>query len=352
MSPDDRDYSSGIVLQMTKREYVLSTIKHREGDKVPYCIQISEKAINLYGNKLLQDFNNKEVQDDLKQGNINYKEAINFSIGNYMTLIPAHWWQWDYKNTSPIYKDPESTPDVMPAIIREDTAENFEEYNEHTKWIAEKYQTYIVSLIYGSHFEKANFIRGIENFLADMGNSPEFAKKFLTFIIDLNMEILPKIVKNKYIDAVLLGSDWGTQNDLIMSPQTWNELIMPGEEREYAIIKAAGKHIIIHSCGCILRIIPNLIEMGVDILNPVQSECMDLNLLKETYGSKLTYWGGISTQKTLPYGTPHDVIRETEQVIKLMSRNGGYITCPSQVIQEDVPYENLKALIETVRHYG
>ena len=89
--------------------------------------------------------------------------------------------------------------------------------------------------------------------------------------------------------------------------------------------------------------------MGVDILNPVQPEGMDLAFLKREYGDRLTFWGGISTQTVLPYGTPAEVRKETERVIRLMSDHGGYITCPSQEIQTDVPYENLRALIDTAR---
>lgn len=107
----------------------------------------------------------------------------------------------------------------------------------------------------------------------------------------------------------------------------------------------------VHSCGQILRVMPDLVELGVDILNPVQPECMDLKFLKETYGDNITFWGGISTQRTLPHGIPDDVRRETREVIALMSRNGGYIICSSQEIQTDVPYENLKALIETAKSY-
>ena len=125
-------------------------------------------------------------------------------------------------------------------------------------------------------------------------------------------------------------------------------MIRPGEQQEYDLIKKYGRHVFVHSCGCILRILPDLAEMGVDVLNPVQPECMDLRFLKETYPG-LTYYGGISTQKTLPFGTPADVVRETEETIALMSRNGGYITAPSQEIQTDVPYENLRALIDTAR---
>ena len=120
----------------------------------------------------------------------------------------------------------------------------------------------------------------------------------------------------------------------------------------YDAVKAAGRNLMIHSCGCILRIMQELIDLGVDVLNPVQPECMDLNFLKETYGARLAFWGGISTQRILPYGTPDEVRKETERIITLLGKNGGYITCPSQHIQTDVPYENLKAMIETARYYG
>lgn len=136
-----------------------------------------------------------------------------------------------------------------------------------------------------------------------------------------------------------------------MSPTSWREMIKPGEKREYDLIKSYGKKVMVHSCGCILRIMPEIVELGVDILNPVQPECMDLKFLKETYGKDITFWGGISTQRTLPYGTPEDVRKETQEVIELLSENGGYITCSSQEIQTDVPYENLKALIETAKSY-
>ena len=129
-------------------------------------------------------------------------------------------------------------------------------------------------------------------------------------------------------------------------------MLKKGERRQYEAIKKEGKHVFVHSCGCILKIMEDIVELGVDVLNPIQPECMDIAELKEKYGEHLTFWGGISTQKTLPYGTPEEVRKETEETIKLMSRGGGYITCPSQEVQTDVPYENLKALIETARAFG
>lgn len=337
---------------MTKRDYVIQTMNHQKTEKVPYCIRLTPEVYEAYGNRILEDFYNQDVWDDLKSGKITFIQAVDLSIGNYMIDIGAPWWEWDYANMPEVYADPYDEPDVMPPIIRTDSDKNMQIFYENAKYIAERYQTFNVSLIWGSHWEKAYFTRGIENFLADLAGSPEFSKELLTYIVDRNMEILPKIAKCEHLDGILLGSDWGTQQDLLMSPVTWREMIRPGEHRQYELIKAYDKKVMVHSCGQILRLLPDLVELGVDILNPVQPECMDLKFLKETYGDKISFWGGISTQRTLPYGTPEEVRKETREVIELMSQNGGYITCSSQEIQRDVPYENLKALIETAKEFA
>ena len=91
----------------------------------------------------------------------------------------------------------------------------------------------------------------------------------------------------------------------------------------------------------------DLADMGVDVLNPIQPECMDIYKLKDQFGHKMSFWGGISTQRTLPYGTPAEVADETRRIAAYMGQNGGFITAPSQEIQADVPFENLCALIDT-----
>lgn len=161
--------------------------------------------------------------------------------------------------------------------------------------------------------------------------------------------MLENIVNIPGIDGILLGSDWGSQKDLLMSPDIWRELIRPGEEREYKLIHDAGLDVWVHSCGDIQRIFPDLAEMGVDVLNPLQPECMDIERIKREFGDKIAFWGGISTQQILPYGTCEEVREETKRVASLLSQNGGYITAPSQEIQKDVPFENLCALIDTAK---
>jgi len=335
---------------MTKRDYVCEAIAHRESGRVPYSITLTGEAVKLYGEQLMKDFPDEQVMEDFRCGAISDYDAVHLSMGNYVVYAPTPWWDWDWANMPPEVRDPYKVPEKMPPI--RDVGGTFEESAKHGETLAAKYRRYMLCCYWGSHWEKAYFLRGIENYLADIAGEPEFAERLLDFIIDNNMRFMPAAAEQDFCDGLLLGSDWGTQCDLIMSPEAWRKMLKKGERRQYAAIKKAGKHVFVHSCGCILKIMDDLVELGVDVLNPVQPECMDIAELKEKYGEHLTFWGGISTQKTLPYGTPAEVRKETERIIKLMSRGGGYITCPSQEIQTDVPYENLKALIETARAFG
>ena len=168
---------------MTKREYVLKALSHQASDKVPYCIRLTVEGYAVYGEQLLKDFYDREVQDDLKEGRISFHQAVDLSIGNFMADVGVPWWTWDMDNLPACYTDPYEAPDVMPGIIRFDSEEEIAKFYENTRYIAEKYQTFNTSLIWGSHWEKAYFTRGIENFLADLAAFPEFAQKLLDYII-------------------------------------------------------------------------------------------------------------------------------------------------------------------------
>ena len=328
---------------MTKRELVYSAIAHKATAAVPQAINLTGEGYKAYGEQLLNDYPNPQVRSDLKEGKITFEQAVSLTIGNNVLYTYCPWWTW--YNLPDRFTKCEDTPEDLPDTI---ASGSYEKFFESTEYIKANYDVYQVITIWGSHWEKAYFARGIENFLYDLAGSPEWAQKLLDMIIRKNIVMLENVLPAACGDAVLLGSDWGTQRDLIMSPRCFRTMLKPGEQREYDLVHHYGKQVFVHSCGCILKIMPDLVEMGVDVLNPVQPECMDLKFLKETY-PEITYYGGISTQKTLPYGTPAEVVKETEDTIELMSRNGGYITAPSQEIQTDVPYENLRALIDTAR---
>jgi uroporphyrinogen decarboxylase len=310
---------------MNRRELVKAAIAHKTTERVPYCIcftQDGEKRLQkLIGMRNANDF----ADSDVKQ-------------------VGAPWWNWH--QLGPEWQSSMDPPSTTATVLGDGS---YRDFFDSLKKFRDSSDKYILVMIYVSHFEKAYYARGIENFLADMAGDPPFARKLLNRIIEKNMVMMENFLCASEIDGVLLGSDWGTQLDLIMSPDSWQELIRPGEQREYDLIHSYGKDVWVHSCGNIEKIIPSLIEMGLDVLNPVQPEAMDLATLKRNYGDKLTFWGGISTQKVLPFGTPDEVKQEARRVRNLMSVNGGYILGPSQEIQDDVPPENMLALIEAAR---
>jgi len=335
---------------MTPRERVRAAIDHRPSDRVPYCIgftpegrQELERGIRRFfepGSEWAAALGGLDL-DRLDE--LDAAELDSVVIGNDVARRGPPWWNWH-----------ELAADWRGAAAPTSTAHvrgrgDYETYFDGLKQLRDEEDKYILAMIYGSHFEKANFARGIENFLADLGGEPAFARKLLRRIIDKNLVMLDNILTCEEIDGVLLGSDWGTQLDLIMSPDTWQELIRPGEQEEYDLIKSYGKDVWVHSCGNVLKIIPSLIEMGVDVLNPVQPEAMDLTFLKQTYGDRLTFWGGLSTQQTLPFGTPDEVKEEARRVRNLLSAGGGCVFAPAQEIQGDVPAQNILALLEVAR---
>ncbi len=328
---------------MTRRELIISAINHQACRRVPYHIPLTVLGYEAYGEQLMKDYPDERVREHYAKRLLSLSEAVDLSIGNHMLYVNCPWWNW---HKLPPEFSGEDTPQIMPRVIG---TGNYEKYFEHLAFLRENYDVYLLNTVWGSHWEKAYFCRGIENFLADLAADPEWAGRLLKMIIRKNIVMLENILQAEELDGVLLGSDWGTQRDLIMSPACWRELIKDGEQQEYDLIRAYGKNVFVHSCGKVDRIMDDLVEMGLEVLNPVQPECMELSGLKRDYGDKLTFFGGISTQRTLPYGTPEEVWKETEDTIRLMSVNGGYITAPSQEIQTDVPYENLRALIDAAR---
>ncbi|MBT4502289.1 MAG: hypothetical protein HOC74_31435 [Gemmatimonadetes bacterium] len=310
---------------MDSRDLVKAAIAHRHTDRVPYCIGYTPD-----GKKELQ----RLIGED--------RDADEFTDNDVLRVGPP-WWNWH--ELAPDWRQM-PTPTTPANVIGRGS---YEQFFDDLKRLRDQTGKYLLVMVYGSHFEKANAARGIENFLADMAADPPFTRRLLRRIIDKNMVMLDNLLTAPEIDGVLLGSDWGTQLDLIMSPDTWQDMIRPGEQEEYDLIHSFDKDVWIHSCGNVEKIIPSLIEMGVQVLNPIQPEAMDLHRLKNDFGDKLTFWGGVSTQQTLPYGTPEEVKVESRRVRDLLAEDGGLIFSPAQEIQGDVPAENIIALIEVAR---
>jgi uroporphyrinogen decarboxylase len=169
-------------------------------------------------------------------------------------------------------------------------------------------------------------------------------RRLLREITDYNIAQVEKALTYD-IDAVYFGDDWGQQRGLLMGPTLWREFIFPELKRMYGVVRDAGKSVFIHSCGDVDELFDDLIGIGLNCFNPFQPEVMDVPALVHQYRGRLTFHGGLSTQRTLPYGTPADVRRETRDLLSL-GRDGSYILAPAHAVEGDVPLANMLAFID------
>jgi uroporphyrinogen decarboxylase len=202
-------------------------------------------------------------------------------------------------------------------------------------------------------FELAWEMRGMEKLLLDLVTNRPLVDYLLDRITEIRSKMAARYARAG-VDLIRLGDDFGTQHSLMMSPQTFREMFKP---RLKAIIDAArGENpdvlIFFHSDGSIMPLIGDFIEMGVDVLNPVQPECVDLAVVTREYGDRLSFWGGIGIQRTMPFGTPADVKEAAKRVIHVLGEGGGLVIAPTHALQPDVPWENVVALFEAVDEFG
>jgi uroporphyrinogen decarboxylase len=206
-------------------------------------------------------------------------------------------------------------------------------------------------------FEVSWELRGMEKFLEDMIINKRFANRLLDKVLDIQIKLYEKLLHEteKYVQIVETADDYGTQNGLMMSPKMFKEFIKPRRKELNSVIKSLAPRVKIfhHSCGGILKIIEQLIDTGVEILNPVQplASGMDSFNLKKQYGNVLCFHGGIDEQKALP-GCKENLEKEIQLRIDAFAPGGGYIAAPTSNFQEDTPIENIFLFLSKVKKYG
>jgi uroporphyrinogen decarboxylase len=200
---------------------------------------------------------------------------------------------------------------------------------------------------YFGTWERCNGMLGFPENTMYMAAEPEITLEMFERITEYKIRLARRLLT---LDLPLYhhGDDLGFQTSTFFSEAMFKDLLLPYLRRLFKVYKDAGRKVAYHSCGNITKMIPHLIDAGVDVLEPVQP-CMDLKYLKDAFGKDLIFWGGIDTQSVLPLGTPDEVREHTRYVIRTLGRGGGLIIGPSQEIMSDIPVRNIVAMVETIR---
>ena len=233
-------------------------------------------------------------------------------------------------------------PDPNRPELFKDAADVIQKYKE---------DYWIVGVAVTTIFECAWALRGLDQLLVDFLVDPHLAEAVLDIPYKYHLTAAKRLVELG-VDMVWLGDDVGTQSSMLMSPDVWRRFLKPRMANLVASLRRINPRVKVayHSDGNIYAIIPDLIEIGIDVLNPIQPACMDPVLLKEQYGDKLCFWGSIDVQRTLPFGTPRDVRQEVITRIETLGKGGGFILAPTHHVQLDTPLANFWEMIDTVRN--
>lgn len=201
----------------------------------------------------------------------------------------------------------------------------------------------------GDLWERATFMRGMESILLDIATHPGFVRRLLRGIADYILATMDILMAGPRFDSIAISDDYGTQKAMLMSPQDWRRLVRPLLAEIFARAKEHGCKTFLHTCGNVRAIIGDLIDVGLDVLHPIQPEAMDIFELKREFGRDITFCGGVRTQDLLPRGRPNEVREEVRRLKDRMGRGGGYILEPGITLQDDVPVANMVAMIDEAR---
>lgn len=333
---------------MAERERVLTALEHRQPDRVPYQIGFTQAAHE----KMAAYYGDPEFESGLG----NCLAVLGSEPRDAWQEVGPNVWQdqfgvrWNraVDRDIGVVCNRLVTPDTLTSYRFPDPGDP-SRYEAYDSFIGANSARFIVADLGFSLFERAWTLAGMEEVLVAMVADEAFVHGLLDRILEFNLCVIGHACSFA-IDAMMFGDDWGQQRGLIMGPRLWREFIRPRVRQMYDAVHARGKRVFIHCCGKVDEVLPDLVECGVDVFNPFQPEVTDVYRVKAEFGARLSFYGGISTQRTLPYGTVQQVKDEVRRLLDQVGKGGGYIAAPAHAVPADARPENIAAMIDVLQN--
>jgi uroporphyrinogen decarboxylase len=361
-------------LAMTSKERVTKTLNFETPDRVPVIANLTPQVAERLGKVMNLPY---QAEDSFLSTRVSHTEIL-LELGNDAVVIGAcraknkptvilenghlnDEWNLEYGNVG-IYMDAVKRPLSEITSIEELNQYDFPDPHAEGRWelaekISKKYKDdyYVVGDMEASLFELSWGLVGLDKFLIDLTLEEPYIFELMDRVQAYSIACGKKMI-DLGADMLWTGDDFGTQRGMMISPQMWETYFKPRMTQMIHAFKTYKPEIKIayHSCGSIFPIIEGLCEAGIDVLNPIQPAAMDMELgrLKELFGNRLAFFGGVDVQEVLPNGTVEEIYQEVQDKIRAGGDQGGYIIAPAHNIQPDTSNENVFAFFEAVKKFG
>lgn len=382
-------------MSMTSRERVLAAIEHEQPDRVPLVIGVSNATgIKMKPYKGIKEIAGIQAPDNylydwpelgtaeideetMRRLHSDVRGVLDLEPENVRTRNREREPHSDYFDSWGSGQKEITPGDWFPCIHPLSEAQSVEDLNLSQNWpdmsdpsriahvrersrrLAEENQFAILAtpwLLFP--FERALAMQGMETFLLNMATNPDFACALLKKIAGYCKQLMGRFLEElgDHVDIIKIGDDLGTQESLMISPKMYRQMLKPIHADFISFIKSRTKaKVMFHSDGDVVPLIEDFIEIGVDILNPIQTSAgsmSDLPALKRRYGDNMVFCGGIDSHRILPFGSVEDVRQEVQRVMQILGPGGGYLLGAVHTVMNDVPPENVLAMVDAVKEFG
>jgi len=328
----------------TPRDQVITTLQHREPELMPYAVPMEKEII--------------EGINTAMGGTKWFESLINFFHGTVFPLPNRKVFEdGRYVDAYGSLWQPGSAMHLLEPVMKDTDLDTFEWPDIETLWaekkaereqcIGENQERYRTAHISFGLFERGWALRGFAEVLMDMAADKTFAHELFDAIMEHQMRMVAHLLELD-VDAMFFSDDWGFQRGLIMGPDLWREYIKPRKRKMIEHVHAAGKKAMMHCCGTVMEIMPEIVEIKLDCLQSLQPEAMDVFELKRRFGKDIALYGGGPSQSTIPFGTPDEIRACFRRLREELGKGGGYICGSAKAIMTDTSIENAIATVEGI----